>query len=135
MIVDVNWYDDKEDIIYYQLTGAWKWEDFEKANQIGRKWMRQKPHYIGILIDLREMTVTPSLLISKVTHYINSRPENTGLGIFVTSSSFIAKVYEVVTRVYPSYLAKYQVETDFDESIKIMRKWLEEHKDIHFQIE
>lgn len=134
MAVDVKWYDEKENILHYRLSGNWKWEEYEAANRKGRAMMRQKTHYIGILTDLREMNLTPHLMMTKVNQYIKTRPDNTGLGIFVTSSSFLYKVYDMITRIYPSYLTKYHLETDFNKAVQDMQDWLEEHKDVYFEI-
>lgn len=135
MTIEVSWYDDKEDILYYKFGTTWGWNEYEPAIRQGRALMRTKHHYVGIINDLRDMRENPSMLISKAHHYIDSRPENTGMAIFVSSSLFFSKIYDMLIQIYPAYVAQYQLETDFDLALGRVRKWLEEHKDTHFDVE
>lgn len=135
MSVKVRWYDEKEDFVLYTFIGIWSWDDYDKANQEGRALMRTKPHYVGVFNDLREVRITPSLLTSNVNSYIKTRPQNTGLTLFVTSNMFFYRVYETMTKIYPSYLDRYKMLINFDEAVANMRQWLEEHQEITFEIE
>lgn len=135
MSIEVSWYDDKEDILYYKFGEIWGWHEYEPAIRQGRALMRTKTHYVGIINDLRAMRQTPSTLISKAHHYIDSRPENTGMAIFVSSSLFFSKIYDMLMQIYPAYVAQYQLETDFDHALGRVRGWLEENKDAVFNVE
>jgi hypothetical protein len=37
--------------------------------------------------------------------------------------------------IYPSYVAQYQLETNFDVALKRVRTWLDENKDTLFDVE
>ncbi len=135
MTIEVNWYDSKEDILHYKFGATWGWHEYEPTVRQGRALMRTKPHYVGVINDLRAMRESPSTLISKAHHYIESRPENTGMAIFVSSSLFFSKIYDMLMQLYPSYVAQYQLETDFDHALKRVRTWLDENKDTLFEVE
>jgi hypothetical protein len=133
MSVKVRWYDDNEDIILYTFIGIWSWEEYDEVNKIGRAMMRTKPHYVGVMCDLREGRITPTLLTTKVNNYIKSRPENTGVTMFVSTNMFFTRVYETLTRIYPSYLERYQMRLNYEEAVQEMREWLNEHRDTTFE--
>lgn len=135
MTIEVGWYDSKEDILHYKFGEIWGWHEYEPIIRQGRALMQTKPHYVGVINDLRAMRVNPSMLISKAHHYIDSRPENTGIAIFVSSSMFFNKIYDMLIQIYPAYVAQYQLETDFDHALNRVRNWLDEHKDTHFEVE
>lgn len=135
MPVEVSWYDDEEDILHYRFSDLWLWDEYADAVQHGRVLMRGKPHYVGILNDMRAVHQPPAMLIAKAKYYIDSRPANTGIAIFVTSSLSMRSLYDILTDVYPHIAVDYLLDNDFERTIRRMKDWLADNRDTRFETE
>ncbi len=135
MTVNISWYDEDEDILHYRFGETWTWEEYEPILKTGRCMMRRKPHYVAVLNDMRETINTPNMLIPKAKQTIDSRPPNTGMVIFVTSSLFFSSLFDVLTRLYPDISAQYLLETNMDIALARIRNWLKENSETRFDVE
>lgn len=133
MSVEVNWYDEEEDILHYRFSDLWLWDEYESAVQSGRTMMRGKPHYVGILNDMRAVRQPPAMLIAKAKYYIDSRPANTGMAIFVTSSLSMRSLYDILTDVYPHIGVDYLLDDDFERTVRRIKQWLADNSDTRFE--
>lgn len=128
MGVRVDWYDTNEDILYYVFSDPWTWEIYHAALLQGRAMMSEKDHYIGILNDLRASHKMPTNIINKTSSYIDTRPANTGLVIYVSDGFFLKSVYRILSAVKHEVAEQYVLALTLSEAQTRMRAWLDEHR-------
>ncbi|MFW5748780.1 MAG: hypothetical protein ACOCYT_04120 [Chloroflexota bacterium] len=124
MAVGVQWADQAEDILLYQFGKSWTWDAYESALMQGRAMMRSKPHYVGVVIDMRATDAGPPMVMARTKGYIETRPVNTGLVVFVGDSLFFRTFYRMFANIFPRFGAQYVAEADIDAAIQRIRDWL-----------
>lgn len=122
MTVTVDWYDPEETILLYTYTDPWTWEECVTAIQAGRDMMRSKSHDVPLLHDMLASSKLPSSVLSKTVSVIKTRPENTGLTVFVTSGTLQQRLFDVLTRIIPQLARHYIMVTTIAEAEAAIRE-------------
>ena len=77
---------------------------------------------------MRNLDYFPPNMVSNARSVIKSRPENTGLAIFLTRSSFFKVLYKIIAQVVPEVPTGYLLVDDVDEAYRRLNTWLEENQ-------
>lgn len=123
MGVRVNWWDETEQILHYEFHDPWTWHDYERALTQGRALMREKPHPVCIINNLLDTHKFPGLIISRMKRYIETRPANTGLVVFVTESFFIHTIIQTFHTIYPRLAGGYVLAPTTEDAVAQINSW------------
>lgn len=75
MSVDVRWYDDSQQIIYYEFQKGWDWPMVSNALQQGRELADSVQHDVDCIVDLtRSGMFMPKGVFAFARHYYNNAP-------------------------------------------------------------
>lgn len=127
MSVDVRWDNTDKTILRYIFYGLWTWDEYFPALTRGRDMMRKQTHYVCILNDMRTANHIPHGFITKARDVISTRPPNTGLALFLTSSTLFKDTYHVLGRIYPDIPTQYLLVETEEEAYKRLYQWLADH--------
>ena len=127
MSVIVTWDNDEKTILRYQFGGKWTWDEYLEALQDGRTMMANVSHYVCILNDMHETAFLPPNFVTLARNVIGSRPDNTGLAIFYTSSQFFKAMYRVLESLLPDVPTNYIISTTEADAYHRLNTWLEEN--------
>ena len=135
MAVNVGWDTKMEDVILYEFTGKWTWQEFllgfEREIEMAASLDGRRYDVIG---DTSEGPNLPGG--SGITHIYSifrRYPKNWGVTIIVTRSSFIRAMYKVGARVHPDAKNAFIIVGDIDEARALIRERRAEveHADKH----
>lgn len=90
----------------------------------GRIMMKETATWVCILNDFSGSKHIPAGFIPKVRDIISTRPDNTGLVIFLTPNLIYKDIFEVLKRLFPEMMPSYLVMTDEAEALDALKKWL-----------
>lgn len=128
MSIVVTWNNDEQTVLRYKFNGQWEWDEYLACLSQGRDMMLPLMHYVCILNDFTESAFLPQGVITKVLNVMQSRPENTGIGIFLTTNTTIEGFYQTLKNLYPPLETQYRLAKSEADAHNIMTLWLEEHK-------
>ncbi|MEQ8677912.1 MAG: hypothetical protein RLP44_03560 [Aggregatilineales bacterium] len=124
MSVIVFWDNDEKTILRYHFSGRWTWDEYLESLQSGRKMMASVSHYVCILNDMHETLFLPPNFVTLAKNVIESRPDNTGLAIFYTSSQFFKAMYRVLENLLPEVPTNYLIATTEEDAYDRLNTWL-----------
>ncbi|RMG83138.1 MAG: hypothetical protein D6712_13500 [Chloroflexi bacterium] len=127
MAVEVFWDDEAHTILHYRFTGDWTWSEYFQALPKGRDMMAEVRHYVCIINNMLETDHVPSAFLSRARSVINSRPENTGLVVFVSTGLFFRNTYETFAQLYPNLAKQYVLTNSLDKAHEWIDNWLKQH--------
>lgn len=128
--IRISWDNDQKTILRYTFIRQLKWEDYYQALRKGREMMATVDHDVCILNDMSKLEYFPPNFISTARSVINDRPANTGLAIFLTTSSFFKALHTVLSKVIPNVPTDYILVTTEEEAYKRLNTWIEENVDL-----
>lgn len=128
MSVDVRWDNEEKTILRYNFSGFWSWEEYFPSLARGRDMMRQQAHYVCVLNDMRQAAHIPKGFITKARDVISTRPPNTGLSLFLTTSLLFKETYRVLGSIYPEIPPQYLLVETEEEALERLKTWLATHK-------
>lgn len=124
--VTVDWHDEQKRILRYRFLGAWRWEDYFDAITVGRPMMRAQKNWVCIFNDMLETSYVPVNFLNRARDVITTRPENTGLVVFVSHSTTFRSVYQAFIRLYPHLEPGYKLERTEAGALLRFKAWLEQ---------
>lgn len=122
--VNIAWDNVDKTILRYTFYGNWNWDDYLTTLNIGRKMMSEVEHYVCILNDMREMGMLPPNFISTARSVITSRPQNTGLAIFLTTNTFFKAMYRILSKLLEEVPTRYLLVTTEEDAYQQITQWL-----------
>lgn len=131
MAVQVRWYDDNKQILYYSFEGEWTWDEYFNALAEGRSIMRSVDYQVCLLNDMRQAAHIPNGFMSKVQTVVGSRPDNTGRVVFIATQTFFLNLLDTVRRVIPAFGANYYYEETEELALAHLQRWMREHTTAH----
>lgn len=129
MPVTVEWHDPAERILRYTYTDPWQWDDCLRTIEDGRSWMRPKSHAVLTLHDMRDTRKVPASIVSRTKAIIDTRPDNTGLTVFVSGGYLQQTLYTAFIRIRPHLGELYQLVTTMEVAEQKMAAWMRKHMD------
>lgn len=124
MSVTVVWDNEEKTILRYTFGGQWTWDEYLIALKDGRRMMESVQHYVCILNDMDNTAFLPPNFVTLARNVISSRPDNTGLAIFLTNSQFFKAMYRVLENLLPNVPTDYVIATTEDEAYQKLNTWL-----------
>ncbi len=125
MPIQVIWEPTEQPILRYIFTGQWTWEDYFPIVAKGREMMKVHAGYVGILNDWLDTGYVPPDFLAKAMDVIDTRPENTGLVIFLNQTLYFQTLYNTFARIHPDVKTHYVLVTNEDEALTKLTSWLD----------
>jgi hypothetical protein len=126
MPVQVRWYDEDKRILYYEFQGVWTWDEYFDVLAEGRRMMRSVNHTVCILKDLTRATHVPGNFMIKAQTVIESRPDNTGRVVFISTQTFFLNLMDTMRRVVPGFSELYYYEDTEELALAHVQRWMNE---------
>lgn len=109
MGVSVHWWNDSNDIVYYEFDGTWHWGDFYTAFEKSRKLQSSVPYRVDVIVDLTNSDGYPPNAISHVRKIAAERETNVHLSVLVTQNLFIPPLLKIAGRLSPAIAHDFRV--------------------------
>lgn len=126
MGVEVQWDDDNQTVLRYHFTGHWNWEEYFSALAQGRQMMKTVEHLVCIVNDFSQTAYIPDGFLSRAADIIDTRPHNTGIGIFIATSPSFHALHAALRRLYPRFGELYLMASTEEEAQRIIAGWRQE---------
>jgi hypothetical protein len=123
MAVTIEWDNPSKTILHYRFVDDWTWNGYLEQLQSGREMMASVSHDVCILNDMTQMKNLPPNFITLARSVIGTRPENTGLAIFVSTSAFFKTMHRVLGEVIPEVPTHYLLVTNEAEAYQRFEDW------------
>lgn len=125
MAIKIEWDNPEKTILRYRFIDNWSWDEYLEQLKVGREMMATVSHKVCILNDLTAMKSLPPNFITLARSVIGSRPENTGLAIFVSSSIFFKTMHNVLGKVLPEVPTHYLLVQTEAEAYERFKNWFD----------
>jgi len=124
MSVQVNWYQNTPDrILHYHFSSQWTWSHYYDALKKGRHLMQEASGMVCIINDMRETGYVPNNFLIQAKGVIGTRPQNTGLAVFVSTNYFFESMYETLVRIHPEMKENYHLYHDIEQAVEVLNQW------------
>lgn len=124
MAITIEWDNPEKTVLRYRFIDNWTWDEYLEQLKEGREMMASVSHHVCILNDFTPMKSLPPNFITLARSVINSRPANTGLAIFVSTSSFFKIMHSVLKKIIPEVPTSYLLVTSEAEAYERFDKWI-----------
>ncbi|NWF70897.1 MAG: hypothetical protein HXY40_17570 [Chloroflexi bacterium] len=114
MAVEVFWDNPQKTIVRYVFTGKWTWDEFYPAYYAAIAMEKSQPHRVHVIVDLQKGSSVPSNVLLHIKNITDKQPDNIGLTIVVSTSKFIASLYDIGVKFYPRIGYYFRVVTMMD---------------------
>jgi hypothetical protein len=100
MGVEVEWYQDRKDIIRYIYNGQWTWDDLWQAFDKGREMMESvSPQTVHVFIDMSKSGMLPQRPWDQGQKIDSMAPKNEGVRVVIGANTVIRMARETFLRV------------------------------------
>lgn len=121
--ITLKWDNDEKTILRYTFQGNWNWDDYLESLTIGRKMMAEVEHEVSIINDMRQMTQLPPNFVNTARNVITSRPDNTGLAVFLTTNAFFQATHRILGRILEEVPIRYILVSTEEEAYQKIAEW------------
>lgn len=121
--ITLEWDNAEKTILRYTFQGNWNWDDYLEYLAIGRKMMAEVEHEVSILNDMRQMTQLPPNFVNTARNVITSRPDNTGLAVFLTTNTFFQATHRILGRMLEEVPTRYILVSTEEEAYQKIAEW------------
>ena len=101
MPIVVVWDNAEKNIIRFDVTGNWSWDDFDAAFATAAKMIDEVGHSVYFITDQGSFAKPPNGSFNHVKHIIESTDKSTILSVFVTKNMFARVIVQVFGRLFP----------------------------------
>ncbi|MFN8372261.1 MAG: hypothetical protein U0694_05215 [Anaerolineae bacterium] len=108
MSVTVQWLDEQNDILIYELYGKWTWHEFYGAFEKARGLMASVPHTVYAITIARDDNARHHIPPHILTHFpiiTRKLPPNAGTAAMVVNgfNPIWRSMYNAVVKLYPPF--------------------------------
>ena len=122
-LVEIRWDNSEKTIIRYTYQSNWTWDSFLEALTEGRRMMQEVSHSVCILNDMRQIRYLPPNFLSTAQSIITSRPENTGISVFLTTNVSFQAMYRVLAKILKIVPTEYILVKTEEEAYQEIEAW------------
>jgi hypothetical protein len=107
MPITVDWYNADRTALIYTYNGRWTWHEFDRVVKQGNALMQTVGYTVHVIIDVREMSLIPTDVISTSNRQriSNLTPENHGKLIVYGINPALHFITSTVERIAPQWVA------------------------------
>jgi hypothetical protein len=120
MAVSVNWLDEKKEIVLYSFEGKWTWDDLYPVYKEAILMEKTTPHRVDVVLDMLRSTSVPANVLTHVKNFSDKQPDNLGLTIIVTPSSFVLTLYQAGVKFYKGIAHYFRVAPSLDAGLRMI---------------
>lgn len=100
MSIEVDWYNEEQDIIIHHIEGRWTINELREAAIRAWNMMRDVDHIVDVIMDVRTGHRLPSGFMVHGKHIATARPDNGGIIVIVGGTAFMKALYQVYVKAY-----------------------------------
>lgn len=124
MGIDVSWFDEEKNAIYWRFDAEWSLDDYHQAvNKMGK--MAQDISIYNVICDLSRVHTAPPNAIANIQSRHVQDPGNYGVTIAFGADRFLEIMLSILSRL-PVSKEKYVVVGSLEEAVKLHRVRIEE---------
>jgi hypothetical protein len=83
---------------------------------------KSQPHRVHVILDLRKGIGVPANVLMHVKNFSDNQPDNIGLSVFVTKSSFIHSLYQIGIKFYNKIDYYFRVAETVEEAYQMIER-------------
>lgn len=120
MSVTSAWYNPAQDIVLYVFEGRWTWDELYSAYNQAIAMEKSVPHRVDVVLNMLDSKSVPPNALLHVKNISNKQPDNIGLTIVVTPSTFIQSLFNAGTRFYKGIAHYFRVVPTMEAAMKMI---------------
>ena len=119
MAVTNGWHGNQEDRIFvYKFQGKWTWNELYTARQAEKNIMQGNDSRFDVILDFTEAIGLPGSEFNNVKYMTEGADENVVLITVVGANTFMQRIYDITSKIFPQVANRYLFVTDFEAAIK-----------------
>ena len=122
MPVNVSWDNADHNVVRYDYTGKWTWEEVYAAIDQANALMHSVSHPVSIIHDLTQSAGIPSSALTHAHRITMGIPENWAVSVVVGSGMFTESLLNIFTKIYRKLGDRYQTAHSLDEARVIIAR-------------
>ncbi|MBZ0290972.1 MAG: hypothetical protein K8L99_00245 [Anaerolineae bacterium] len=101
-MINVGWYENRQDVIYMRFEPGWRWEELKAAIQQADDMIVSRDYTVHLLIDVRQAGSIPRDLRQMVSELMasGSARANEGHKVVIGASRLLKTAYQGLHRLY-----------------------------------
>ncbi|NDJ61277.1 MAG: hypothetical protein GYB67_09140 [Chloroflexi bacterium] len=100
MSVYVTWDDLGHNVLRYEFTPPWTWNEFTAASELVQTMITETPHEVFVIMDVRTVGAIPPGSMTYVTRPAQAMPANTVAVFVVGANAVIQTLFGVFRALY-----------------------------------
>jgi hypothetical protein len=125
MSITVSWDDKENNIIRYDLSGWWNWDDYRMAVDQCAAMLEGIKHPVGIIAHVHADTMAPRSIVKPATQELLIRrsnlPDNVRVIVVTGGTAFIEMIMAGFCRAFKRVEKKFLVAGSLEEARQIVR--------------
>jgi hypothetical protein len=114
--IEVKWGNPEKTYTVFEFTGKWTWEDYYAAVKDGFEMVKDVPHTVNILIDIRNSNLFPQNMLSHFGKSMRQPPKSFDLAVVVSESGFVKAISNMIDTLYGRRDTKFKVARTLEEA-------------------
>lgn len=115
MPITVQWYEEEQKNIQYDVVNIWSWQDLADAIEEAIALLDSVDYKVNLIIDFTNTTYIPPVSIvhlNKVANAPTVNHPNTKKLIMVGANKYIQVIFNVFKKVFPFAAERYEIFSD-----------------------
>lgn len=120
MAITIEWANEDQTVILYQIASPWSWEDGEAAKDQLHQMIDAVGHRVDCIFEVSHVGALPRNTLQVVFERYDFIPKNVGLYVVVGAPSSIKAVVDVLRLMRPSIFSRYHMVKTFDDAYHLI---------------
>ncbi len=120
MGVRVDWADEAQTIVFYDFDEHWTWDEVRAAVERGLALEHGVTYRVDAIIDASRSGPPPANVFGELMKIVQDHPDNLYVSVFVTRSSVVTTIIELVRRFSNKARRYYRVVPTVDEAYQLI---------------
>ena len=101
MSSEVNWYDDRQRVIYWRFRGKGNWDEDAAAQRVSNALIQRVDHTVNVIGNLEGSPILPPNAISVYRANLSTSEPNTGVIVLVGANAFVRTMINLFLQLFP----------------------------------
>jgi hypothetical protein len=125
MPVTVNWYDDEQTIIRYEIIGLWKWPEFQDAWHQANGMVAGVDHPVDFIVDLTASVLVPAEATRRFRQLVAAHPRHARAGnvVIVGADKYIVMLWHIMS----SFIA-FPFDAHFEADLEAAQQYIQDQR-------
>jgi len=97
----INYLSDNQTILSLNIHYGWTSDDLWDSLDAVQKWTSTTTQRIDLIIEVDKVKQVPRDILARIRRFLGNMPDNTGLIVLISESSFVPSLVQTLYKLYP----------------------------------